>query len=244
MPDNIPDPDQNLRHVLVAVSTYAAYGQRIIDGVCDYADRHREWEFLPIRNPTEVYKGPEVHGVITEFARPDWLASLPPAAFTVLVTSTEHSPDLPVVLADNCAVGVMAANYFQSLGFGHLGFFGIGGHRYIGQRQQGLAHRAEQLGLSVHAFPAMDPAHAEAIYAWIQSLPKPIGILAAEDASAVALANHCRDLDVLVPENVAILGVDDDRRLCRMSNPPISSIDHGARRIGFEAARDLELRFR
>lgn len=239
MPVNSPHPDPNLRHVLVAISTYAAYGQRIIDGICDYADRHRQWEFLPIRNPTDRYNGPAVDGVITEFARPEWLASLPQGAATVLVTSSEHAPDLPVVLADNHAVGVMAANYFQSLGFGHLGFFGMGGHRYVTQRQQGLTDRADQLGLAVHNFPATDPAPAKTIYAWIESLPKPIGVLAAEDASAVALANHCRDLDVLVPENVAVLGVDDDPRLCRMSNPPISSIDHGARRIGFEAAQLL-----
>jgi LacI family transcriptional regulator len=240
MPSNNCRTEQNVRRIAVAVQTYAAYGQRIIDGICDYADRHRQWEFVPMRNPNRTYSGPEVDGVICESAGPEWLASLPASAAKVLVTSRESSLDLPTVLADNRAVGAMAADYFQSLGFGHLGYFGTGRSLYVRQRHEGLAARADQLGLDVQAFVTIDPAPAEAIYSWIRALPRPVGVLASEDAGAVALANHCRDLGVLVPEQVAILGVDDDSRLCRMSTPPLSSIDHGARRIGFEAARLLD----
>jgi LacI family transcriptional regulator len=63
--------------------------------------------------------------------------------------------------------------------------------------------------------------------------------MAAEDMTAVHLANACQQVGAMVPQQVAILGVDDDRRACRMTTPPLSSIDHGAREAGFRAAELL-----
>jgi LacI family transcriptional regulator len=50
----------------------------------------------------------------------------------------------------------------------------------------------------------------------------------------------CRRLDLLVPEDVAIIGVDNDELMCELTNPPLSSVEQGSRRIGFEAAALLD----
>jgi LacI family transcriptional regulator len=75
---------------------------------------------------------------------------------------------------------------------------------------------------------------------WLKSLEKPAAILADHDAAAHDLAEMCEILGLRVPEEIAILGVDDDELECQLAYPPISSIALPAERIGFEAAKLLD----
>jgi LacI family transcriptional regulator len=70
----------------------------------------------------------------------------------------------------------------------------------------------------------------------VQSLKKPVGVFCATDRYALRLLNVCRVLNVAVPEQVAVLGIDNDPVICGLSFPPLSSIEHNPRRIGYEAA--------
>jgi len=75
---------------------------------------------------------------------------------------------------------------------------------------------------------------------WIKSLPKPCALLAANDRYAWHAIDACRECDISVPEEIAVLGVDNDVLLAEMARPTLSSIDLGGERIGFEAARALD----
>ena len=75
---------------------------------------------------------------------------------------------------------------------------------------------------------------------WLKRLPKPVAVLACNDLPACDLAVVCRSLGLRVPDDVALLGVDNDELECRLATPPISSIDIPAQRIGYEAARLLD----
>ena len=249
MPDgpavNPSSPSPERAVVAVAVRTAAAYGRRILDGILDRAERHRQWEFIPYREPTwaEMLDPRQVDGVIAEFRRREDIAAAKgwrvPA---VAVAGVNHPGSVPAVIADNVAVGRAAAQYFLDLGFTEMGYFGTRPTMYRNQRLEGLRLVAEAAGATVYEYDVAEWRHlpGEALHHWLGHLPKPVGVFAVEDASAVAVANACRDLDLAVPEQVAILGVDNDEHLCRMATPPLSSIDHGARRIGLEAAALLE----
>ena len=76
----------------------------------------------------------------------------------------------------------------------------------------------------------------ERIAAWVRSLEKPAGVFCATDRYALRLLNVCRVLNVAVPEEVAVLGIDNDPVICGLSFPPLSSIEQNPRRIGYEAA--------
>src|SRR5204862_308111 len=71
--------------------------------------------------------------------------------------------------------------------------------------------------------------------------PLPIGVLASTDGRALQVLAVCRKLDIAVPEAVALLGVDNDDVFCELASPPLSSIALSTQRIGYEAARMLEL---
>ncbi|MFP4053661.1 MAG: substrate-binding domain-containing protein [Phycisphaerae bacterium] len=228
------------RHILVGVQTYAAYGRRIIDGILDYADRRRVWEFSANREGgLPQVLPPRIDGAIAEIRNDDQYARAQALnAPVVAITGVYRPGGLATVIADNPAVGRMGAEYLSSLGFEYLAYFGAGEHFYIDQRREGFVGRCRELGIEPHVF---HPAAGESgLERWLADLPKPVAVMGAEDWSAVAVANACRELGIAVPEQVAILGVDNDEHLCRMANPPLSSIDHGARRIGFEGASLLE----
>jgi len=75
---------------------------------------------------------------------------------------------------------------------------------------------------------------------WLKSLVKPIGLLAASDGRAREVLDACRLANIHVPEEIAVLGVNDDEMICEMANPPLSSVIHNARRVGYEAAAMLD----
>lgn len=232
-----------LRRVLVAVRTYAAYGRRIIDGIIDFADRQLAWELESSRNPSELYLGRKPDGVITNIStgpQAELIETFHRQGIPCVAVTDPESP-FPQVLIDNVAVGEMAAKHLLQRGFDQLGFLAYDLLFFARQRKNGLVGAARQAGASVHLFPLTPAGEPEiTVEAWLEQLPRPVGILAAEDMTAVHLANVCREVKAMVPQQVAIIGVDNDSRACRMTTPPLSSIDHGAREVGFEAAGLLE----
>jgi LacI family transcriptional regulator len=76
--------------------------------------------------------------------------------------------------------------------------------------------------------------------AWIRSLPKPIGLMSCCDLRGQHVVEACRTAEVMVPEEVSILGVDNDEPLCDITNPKLSSIAMNTKSAGYEAAVLLE----
>ena len=75
---------------------------------------------------------------------------------------------------------------------------------------------------------------------WLADLPKPVGVMACNDDRGREVLEACRAAKVRIPEEVAVIGVDNDELLCELSDPPLSSVTFGAERAGFEAAALLE----
>ena len=80
----------------------------------------------------------------------------------------------------------------------------------------------------------------ERIADWIRSLPKPLGLMACNDVRGQQVLNACHIVDVAVPEEVAVVGVDNEEVLCELCDPPLSSVIPNPERIGYEAAELLD----
>ncbi|MFP4216952.1 MAG: substrate-binding domain-containing protein [Planctomycetota bacterium] len=236
-----PAPGTRYRHILIRVETYAAYGRRIVEGILDFAERERCWEFEFTRRAGLPKEVPEhIAGVIAEIRTEEDFARAAAMDIPVIAITGVYRPGpVPTVIADNEAVGRLAGEYLTNLGFAELAYFASSQLYYVSRRLAGFENLAEKVGARVHHYsPA--PGEPWRLEEWLLGLPSPVGVLAAEDWSAVTVVNVCRDLGIAVPEQVAVLGVDDDEHLCRMASPPLSSIDHGACQIGFEAASLLD----
>ncbi|HLL88728.1 MAG TPA: substrate-binding domain-containing protein [Tepidisphaeraceae bacterium] len=151
---------------------------------------------------------------------------------------------MPSVVPDNVAIGRLAAEDLLSRGFRHLGVFGGLGHEFAQQRLSGFHSRISDAGLACATFDSgnLRPTKAgrRGLEGWLAALPKPAAILSLADDDSIRLLSACRDAGVMVPEQVAVLSVDNEEFMCNFAIPPLSSIDTDLRRVGYEGAAMLD----
>ena len=144
------------------------------------------------------------------------------------------------VIHDAVAVGEAAARELMTLGFGHLAFIGWKGHAWSDRRKDAFANALKLNGRKLISIDL--PSIAKRIHSlkrWLVALPKPCGILAASDAIAETALNACRLLSISVPDEIAVIGVDDDEAICENTVPTLTSIRPDFRQGGRFAARLL-----
>jgi len=133
---------------------------------------------------------------------------------------------------DGRAVGEMAATYFVNRGYKHFGY-----HAPIGTpSDECVVSFQKRLTRGGHGCHIADPRRVQE---WLSALPKPVAILCSSDDAALSVAEHCRELGLVVPDEVAVLGVDNDIPVCSLAAPPLSSIQTALERMGFAAAEML-----
>jgi LacI family transcriptional regulator len=167
----------------------------------------------------------------------------------------------PRILPDDQVTGQLAAEYFFNRGFRNFGFFGDGTMAWVREREAGYRRELERLfqsriadesqtfnyfsferkGRSVAG--AMSKSHrrqSAAMADWLVSLPKPTCVLAANDLWGFELVQAAREPGLHVPDDVAVLGVDNEELLCEMSHPPLSSVRIGGEQMGQAAVALME----
>jgi LacI family transcriptional regulator len=158
-------------------------------------------------------------------------------------------PLIGSVTTDNVQVGVLAAQHLLEVGLRHFAFFGLEAP-FSAKRERGFAAALRMVGLDhtsyhdaqrnwVHYMELLHVIDASLIR-WLRQLPKPIGIFAAHDPLGWHLAQVCRHAGIAVPEEVAIVSVNNDELVCNLANPPFSSVAMPWRRNGAEIALALD----
>jgi LacI family transcriptional regulator len=156
----------------------------------------------------------------------------------------ERFRDLPEVGADDVHVGAVAAQHFLSKGFKHFAFVSAPASAWWSrQRFEGFAAELKKEGHEPALWETEDSNLAgdtefviSAPRDWLAALPKPLALMACNDARARECTHLCETLSLRVPEDVAILGVDNDDLFCRLNRPPLSSVMIPWERMGFHAA--------
>jgi LacI family transcriptional regulator len=168
--------------------------------------------------------------------------------------------EFPRVLPDDIATGALAASHFIERGFRHFAFFGAPWMLWSHERERGFQAeiqrvfaaraaegRVSDVSFSFNTHSADDRVfrgshrrRTAAMGTWLKSLPKPAALFVASDTWGFELVQGAREVALHVPEEVAILGVDNEELLCEIAYPPLSSIPMGAERIGHNAVAILE----
>ncbi|MBX9623213.1 MAG: substrate-binding domain-containing protein, partial [Gemmataceae bacterium] len=156
----------------------------------------------------------------------------------------------PAVGIDNPAVGRAAADHLLGRGLRHFAFLGHGGFAFSTRREEGFAGRvrAAGFGAAVYRAPGGTDFHPDGppagppgrLGAWLRRLPRPCGLFACNDIWGGYVTEVCRREGVRIPDDLAVVGVDDDDLLCELARPPLSSVRVPSDRIGFEAAALLD----
>ena len=164
------------------------------------------------------------------------------------VSAARHVPNIPWVETDDAEIARVAAEHLLERGFRQLGFCGESGFNWSRWRQENFVRLVRAAGCQCHvheALPSTEQGYSwnrekRRLAAWVSRLPRPIGVLACYDIKAQQLLDVCRELDIAVPEEIAVLGVDNDRLLCSLASPPLSSVIPNTHRTGYEAAALLD----
>jgi len=234
------------------VGTSHACGREIWRGIADYVrPRRLPWTFLSVRyrvySPHAVRELIErgADGIIAELHFRQHAEDL--RAFRGPVVNTSGFLDalpFPCVRVDDHAIGTLAARYFLDRGARHFGAVISSDIAYSVRRLHAFREALAAAGRDcrVFDFPVRkrrSPRRVERFIEWLKALPKPAAVMTRSDDQAVEVAELCAAVRLKVPEEIALLGVDNDEILCEFASPPLSSIRVPARQIGLEAARIL-----
>jgi LacI family transcriptional regulator len=161
---------------------------------------------------------------------------------------------MPAILTDDGAGARIAAAHLLERGFRQFAYCGFVGTPYSDERSRVFNQVIERAGFRCFTYESpmhlrgRNPEKAEIegrlseehVMRWLRKLPRPIGLMACNDARGQQVLNACRDLGIQVPDEMAVIGVDNDDVICDLCDPPLSSVVPNTAKIGYEAAALLE----
>jgi LacI family transcriptional regulator len=227
--------------------------ERMFRGIVDFAKSHANWRF---------FFDPELHSISLaslEHCRID-------AAFVfwstpkdtevarrirvpvVNLSSEVEKTGLPTVLADSRMMGRLAAEHLLDRGFKHLAYFGRRGAWYSKLRAQGFQEAVTAAGRTCNLFEDAPLSRhrtddlrkwMDAVEARLRKLPLPLGLFVVHDHRARIVIELCHLAGLRVPDDVAIVGANDDTIVCELCRPSLSSVPNNGWEVGYRAAQEM-----
>lgn len=240
----------NVPRIALLVETSREYGRSILRGVIRYQREHGPWSiyFKPqgLGAPPPPWLGTwRGDGILARIDDRRMAAAVLRARVPAVdLRGALAGLALPLVGVDNRAVVRLADEHFAERGFRHFAFCGtrLGENRNQDERADRFSAAIAARGFRCDVFqpraaraPSWDREQDE-IVAWLRTLPKPVALMTCHDDRGRQVLDACLRADIAVPDEVAILGVDNDPFLCNLSTPQLSSIDPNPERVGYEAA--------
>lgn len=242
-------PDSNRKLVVLNLKWYDI---RIHRGILEYA-RGRHWDVLASPHEPSALDVPGADGQIVMIGPNDQRRTrlIENLDVPVVDLGLYSSLELPRVLPDNTAAGRLAAEAFLSKGFKELAVFSTQSHWYADERRKGFCSAVENAGLTCKTFHVPQDHLHKGIYSpngldrplihdWLTQAEKPLAIYTIEDESAAMLMRICLQIGLAVPEQVSLIGTNNDPVICPFTEVPLSSIDLNWNGIGYEAAAKLD----
>ena len=245
--------------VALLIESSRAYGRGLLRGIAAYAKLNGPWVLLAqdrgnIDPVPDWFKRWEGDGVIARVESPAMEKAIEAKGLPAVDLRGKYDLKMPLIETNDRRVAEMAADHLLDRGFQHYAYCGFSGANYSERRLQYFPALIEKAGHPCHVYPSADlkPAKtqkkqeqlgilfAEELASWIEALPKPVGVMACNDLMGQQVLNASRAVGVSIPEEVAVIGVDNDELFCDLSDPPLSSVEPNTEKIGYEAAALLD----
>ncbi|MCF7709009.1 MAG: XylR family transcriptional regulator [Verrucomicrobia bacterium] len=237
--------------VILLLESSRASGRELLRGIADFARYHGPWSFYWEPRGLEAVwprlKNLEVDGIILRDveAVDEIVRRGVPAV--VVGHSKQEVPGVANVLPDDITIGRMAAEHLLDCGLKEFAFCGLGDKPWSMLRAESFLKRLEEEGFAAH-FYRLPKAFKKATWQserrlmaeWLEGLPKPVGVMGCNDDRSVQVIEACKVAELRVPDEVAVIGVDNDELVCRLSDPPMSSVGVNFARAGYESAQLLD----
>jgi len=236
------------------IETSSIYGRRLLEGITRYLRSHRPWSvFLEQREldsvPPRWLKSWKGDGVISRWSDLDVASALGRTDAAVVDLSDRRTGSGVVrINSDDHAIGRLAAEHLLERGIRSFGYCGFTVEHWAIRRRDAFLETLARAGYRAVVYespwggPDARPWENEQVRIgrWIKSLPKTAGVMACNDVRGLHVLDACQRSGCKVPDEVAVIGVDNDSLLCDLCHPPLSSIVTNPEEIGYEAAAVLD----
>lgn len=231
------------------------YAKRLLAGIVQYSKDHEPWtvckmpltyrDIYGIRGVIDWALRWKADAIIGQFFNTDHVSLFRENGIIALAQDFKSRfPEIPNITGDHYKAGTIGAEYFIKKGFKNFGFFGFKDIVWSEERYEGFKSTLLAHDISAQLFEYQNLGFKDLWYydyaqilEWLKILPKPIAIMACDDNQGHHIAEICKQYGYKIPEEIALLGVDNDEAICSLSDPPLSSINQAVERGGWEAAR-------
>ncbi len=244
------------KKVAVLMVGHGLYGREVARGIAQFMLGHAEWDIhfegaaepAAIQRTITAISDWPADGAIVEAMNSQVAAAIDAAHVPVVLINGQLDDRAASVCPDNRAVGASVAEYLIGRGLRSLAFCGVTGEFFSDHREEGFTTVARKVGITPAILEYRHMASRsrdwiddhETMAAWLEQLPRPTGLMACNDRIARDVVALCRRSGIRVPDDLAIVGVDNDDVECAMSQVPLSSVKLPTATIGFRAAEVLE----
>lgn len=241
-------------HVALIIETSKIYGREVLLGIAKYLRVHGPWSIYTAERGQDDPEPPwlanwQGDGIITRSL--DMKLCRRAAERGIAVVSLRNlvqTPDFPTLFPDQTLIITRIIEHFIERGFQNFAYIGVPGNRgWERQRREAFMKLLAERGCSnVAVRPTLTgpglswEEEQETIATWLRTLPTPVGIIVSHDTQGVQLLDGCRRAGVRVPDDIAVVSVDNDPVLCEVATPPLSSLDQNVQKLGYEAAAMLD----
>jgi LacI family transcriptional regulator len=239
--------------VALLIETTRSYTRELLAGVRSYVAAHGPWStYLELRaldsSPPTWLKDWDGDGILTrtfsaETSKLVAATGLP----AVELRSTHFAGGRPFVGCNNEDIGRMVAEHLYERGFRHFAAYSQRNEEFFIERVDNFKKVVRAYGHRCLELPEDHPERVpdweqsqSRLIQWIAQLPKPVGIFATTDQLGVRLLEACQTAGVAVPEEVAVVGAENEETLCSFTTPPLSSVGFDGQAVGFAAAELLD----
>jgi LacI family transcriptional regulator len=239
--------------VLVVLDTSAAWSRGILRGFAHVA-HEQGWTLLHYHSNVDlewlVTEWPPSAAVLGPSLAGPWPARLRECV-SVSVNFDRSAEGVASVCLDEARIAKVALSHFLARGFRTLTTFRFNDAAFGALRERHFCEAAEHAGARLEpgwwadgASPPRSEERPDAIGAWLEGLRAPCGVFACCDAWARVVARYAGMSGLRVPEDLALVGVDNDAIECEIMAPPLSSVALPWRSVGESAARLVQLGLR
>jgi LacI family transcriptional regulator len=248
-----------IRRVALIYNATQGYDLKAMSGVAAYLQEGARWTVYLEESSLKDQRLPDLNswkgdGIIANFDNRRVAAMIMESKLPTVGLGSGYgwysrTSRIPYFSTNKEAVAHMGADHLIERGFRHFAYYGCPHSPISGfseERGRAFAEYVNRCGFTCQIYRGFHKVGRtwlgleQSLSRWLESLPKPVGLMAADDQRARQVLEVCRTFGVRVPEDVAVIGVDNDELICQLSTPLLTSIEQGARRIGYQAAALLE----
>jgi LacI family transcriptional regulator len=246
--------------IALLIESFFEYGRGMLRGIADYSRAHGGWSIrhqpwsMGHSLPSGLCEW-RPQGIIAQLESEKLLDRVRRLRVPVVDLFALHSSTkISTVIPDHAMVARLAAEHLLDRGLIHFAYCGLAGVYFSERRAREFSkilaaaghtvdvyeQRSRQATATVLTAIAKSMQDTTGLAKWLQGLPKPVGIMVCDDIRAQQLINVCRECEIAVPEEVAVVGVGNDEVLCDLCDPPLTSVELSTRQVGYEAAALLD----